>query len=173
MKFLVLKIKPGFTLIEVITVLFIISLALVGVLTLIVQSIQSQSLNKNNLIAYQLAQEGIELIRKTRDSNWRQGEDWDKDLTVGTYYMDYRDTIPHKLHNMVEGKLKQDADGFYYHHNEDTVDPDSRFTRVITLAKLNWGLFWQYGYYVRSQITWSENGRNYTYDLETLIYGWK
>jgi len=167
MKFLRRPTKSGFTLIEVITVLFVTSLGLVGVLTLIVQNIQSQSINKNNLIAYQLAQEGIELIRKTRDSNWRQGQNWDKNLDHKSYYMDYRDDKPHELHNQSEGILKQDASGFYY-HDAASSDPNSSFTRVITLDDQG-----NHAFYVRSVITWGERGRSYSYVLETMIYGWK
>lgn len=166
--------QPGFTLIEVTTILLVVSLGLIGVLTLIVQNIQNQSLNKNNLIAYQLAQEGVELIRKTRDSNWRAGNDWDKNLTAGNYYMDYRDTIPHKFSGSgsLYTRLKQDANGFYY-HDTSSSDPDSQFSRMITLARKDWFLWWQYGFYVRSRVTWVEQGRTNVYDLETLIYGWK
>jgi prepilin-type N-terminal cleavage/methylation domain-containing protein len=167
MKFLTTKIKSGFTLIEVITVLFVVSLGLVGVLTLIVQNIQSQSINKNNLIAGQLAQEGIELIRKTRDSNWRQSLDWDENLEDGTYYMDYRDSAPHELVTGDASRLKQDADGFFYHDIIGTSQT-SNFSRIITLDKED-----SHTFFVRSQVTWGEHEREYSYDLETKIYGWK
>ena len=60
----------AFTLLEVIVVLAIVSLSLLGTLSLIIQNIQVQGLNRKSLVAYQLAQEGLELIRNTRDANW-------------------------------------------------------------------------------------------------------
>ena len=95
----------GFTLIEIITVLFVVSLGLIGVLSLIIQNIQSQSINRRSIIAYQLAQEGIELVRKTRDSNWANGDIWNKNLVSGSYYMDPLDSIPQFMSNFIRPRF--------------------------------------------------------------------
>lgn len=164
----IIKPKNGFTLVEIIVVLFVISLGLVGVLTLIVQNIQSQSYNKNNLIAYQLAQEGIELIRKVRDSNWKASQPFNTNLADGEYYMDYRDATPHDaLPDPALIILKQDADGFYL-HNFNGPEPDSGFSRRLTLQNID-----NYSFRVTAQISWGGHGRNYTYYLETILYDWR
>ncbi len=160
--------KRGFTLVEIVVILFIMSMGLIGVLTLIVQNIQSQSYNKSNLIAYQLAQEGIELIRKVRDSNWRESVLYDDKLVPGEYYLDYTDTAPwpHNLDNPAELVLKQDAANFYVH------DPDAAtttpFSRLITIGAID-----DHSFQVNSLISWAEPGRNYTYNLETILYNWR
>ena len=169
MKIIGKKLKfPAFTLIEVIMVLFIISLGLVGVLSLIVQNIQSQTLNKHNLIAYQLSQEGIELIRKVRDSNWVNGVDWDTNMTEGEYFMDYLDSAPQAVVDSVnEPKLKISGEG-YYHHDKNSSDADTNFSRSIRLIAID-----DYSSYVDVSVSWGEYSRTHVYHLETVLYDWK
>jgi len=163
-----IKNKKGFTLIEVITVLLVVSLGMIGVLSLIVQNIQSQSLNKNTLIAYQLAQEGTELIRQVRDSNWRAQpvRFWRTNLLSGTYYMDYTDTVPHGAPSNPFGRLRKDADGMYISDPNAAMTP-STFTRTITIEDQAQGIL------VTTRIFWLDHGRNYVYSLEALLYDWR
>ncbi|MFA6194807.1 MAG: prepilin-type N-terminal cleavage/methylation domain-containing protein [Patescibacteria group bacterium] len=159
--------KSGFTLVEVIVILFIMSMGLVGILGLIVQNIQSQSYNKSNLIAYQLAQEGIELIRRVRDSNWRASLPYDDKLAAGQYYMDYEDAAPNAYNPaMVEQIIMgKNAANFYIHDTTATATP---FSRLITIQTID-----DHSFRVDSSITWAEHGRNYVYDLETILYNWR
>jgi len=159
--------KKGFTLIEVITVLFVISLGMVGVLSLIMQNIKSQSLNKNTLIAYQLAQEGVELIRQVRDSNWINARYWRTNLSHihSLYYMDYLDSVPNDAHNRYDGNLVQDSNGFY--HNDPSMSSTGIFSRLIRIDNSGNGIL------VTSNIYWTDHGRDYVYSLEAKLYDWK
>lgn len=159
--------QSGFSLIEVLAVLFVVSIALLGLVSLIVQNIQVQSVNKNNLIAYNLAQEGIELIRQTRDSNWRAAAAFDKDLTTGIYYIDYRDSKP-----------KQTGNGLIYLYNGFYINSTGTesgaiptiFTREIYLDK---PVYDGNPLQVRSLITWIDRGHPYRYELRTLLFNWR
>jgi len=173
----IIKAKAGFTLVEIITVLFVVSLGLVGILALITQNIQSQSYNKNNLIAYQLAQEGIELIRQVRDSNWKvvPGVSFNTNLApepdvTYQYYMDYLDSAPHDASSDTTTLtvLKQDSQGFYSHHSSSDSVP-SGFSRLITVQENSDGTYLQ----VISRVFWSDHNHKYNYDLETRLYDWK
>lgn len=168
--------KSGFSLIEIMTVLFVIALGLVGVLSLMVQNIHSQNVNKGALIAYQLSQEGIELVRRTRDSNWaaravEPARRWDRDLNPGHYIMDYRDSAPRVVGMSNQVYLKQDSSGFYYNPNgSNDPNPDSLFARYIDImpnASNSNAIF------VRSTVVWSDHGKSYSYYLETTLYDWK
>lgn len=163
-----IKKAQGFTLIEVITILFIVSLALVGILSLVVQSLNSQSYNKNNLIAYQLAQEGIELIRHVRDSNWRANQAWNNNLGAGeaVYYMDYLDTAPHPLTSPGQNILRLDSAGFYSH---DPSGTPSGFSRTMKVDSINAG----HALILVVEIAWLDHDRNYFYDLDTYLYDWR
>lgn len=156
----------GFTLIEVITVLFVVSLGLVGVLTLIVQNIQSQRFNHQNIIAYQLAQEGIELVREVRDSNWLTGANWDENLAAGTYYMDYSDSVPVTTNGGPQ-VLYLNADNLYTHASSTAVATSS-FNRLITLVDHSTS-----SKQVISKVTWSDKNKSFSYVLDTLLYDWR
>jgi len=74
----------GFTLIEVVVAIFVLIVGVVGVFTAIQNITFSSQINSSKLTAAYLAQEGIELVRNKRDSNWLAGETWDSDLPSGT-----------------------------------------------------------------------------------------
>ncbi len=154
----------GFTLIEIITVLFVVSLGLIGVLSLIIQNIQSQSINRRSIIAYQLAQEGIELVRKTRDSNWANGDIWNKNLVSGSYYMDPLDSIPQFMASFDQATLYKNDDGLYVHEVSATPTP---YKRIIVIDNLT-----AYSMRVYSRVVWSDRNKVFNYDLETLLYDW-
>ena len=67
--------KKGFTILEIILAIFILTTAIFGSFALIQQTVAGASLNQSKLIAYYLAQEGIENVKNIRDTNWLQGED--------------------------------------------------------------------------------------------------
>ena len=161
--------KKAFTLIEIITVLLVISIGMVGVLSLIVQNIQSQVINKDTLIAYQLAQEGVELIREVRDTNWRNSLNWRTQLADGNYYMDFSNPAPISAPALdkIYGNLKQDATGFYY-NNPYPLATGSLFSRIITISTQG-----DTGMLVKSNVYWTEHGKNYVYSIEAQLYDWE
>jgi len=65
-----LKKRRGETLIEVIMALFVVALGSAAATSLIVTAIQSNSFSRDNLVALNLAVEGIEAMRNIRDTNW-------------------------------------------------------------------------------------------------------
>ncbi|MEX2145041.1 MAG: prepilin-type N-terminal cleavage/methylation domain-containing protein [Candidatus Spechtbacterales bacterium] len=82
----------GFTLLEVIISVFILSIGTLTVLGLISDSLQVVSVTKKAVIAANLAQEGIEAVRGIRDGNWIQGESYDNGLTSGDSCVNYNST---------------------------------------------------------------------------------
>lgn len=69
-KTLLRKRRPGETLIEVIMALFVVAVGSAAATSLIVTAIQANSFSRDNLVALNLAVEGIEAMRNIRDSNW-------------------------------------------------------------------------------------------------------
>lgn len=164
--------KAAFSIIEIIIVLFIISIGLIGILSLIVQNIQSQNYNQGNLVAYQLSQEGIEMIRRLRDSNWKNGQDFNADLavapgTVYQYYMDYNDALPTQVFDSLPRELKIDANGFYVHDALAPSTAGSGFSRLIKVELLDASRM-----RVESAVYWNNSGRAYSYIVEALLYDW-
>lgn len=167
--------KPAFTLIEVITVLLVISLGMIGTLSLISQNIRSQSLNEKTMVAYQLAQEGIEMIRQVRDTDWIDGnDDWLTYSSDDYFCMDYTDSAPSPAaSNLSDCDLSLDSDGMYY---TSPGVSGSGFSRRITIAPdyvpTNHGLGKQKAV-VTADVYWQDHGKDYSYSLETELYDWK
>lgn len=61
--------RQGFTLLETVVALTVILAAVVGPVSLITRGLVTFSLSKNKVIAANLAQEGIELVRLIRENN--------------------------------------------------------------------------------------------------------
>lgn len=68
--------RAGFSLPEVMVAVAILATVVVAVTSLLVSVKRANTGNSNRLMAYYLAQEGLEGIRNIRDSNWLQGVDW-------------------------------------------------------------------------------------------------
>lgn len=62
--------KSGFTLLEVIVAIFILTVGVGGSFVLIQQTLSASLMVRSRLIAAYLAQEGIEIVRNIRDNNW-------------------------------------------------------------------------------------------------------
>ena len=165
------QLKSGFSIIEIIVALFIISIGMIGVLSLIVQNIQSQNVNKGALIAAQLAQEGIELIRHTRDSNWAAAQAWNTNLAPGHYIIDYRLAAPRAISFSNQEHLRQDATGYYYNPDLSTdLNPDSGYARTIDIVANPGNAS---SIYVKAAISWSDHNKNFSYVVDTILYDWK
>lgn len=156
--------RPGFTLIETVAVLFVVSVGLIGVLSLIVQNIQSQNLSKHNIISYQLAQEGVEFVRKVRDTNWKNGLTWNTGLLAGRYYMDYRDNLPHLVLSESDAKLGLSGEGYYVHSDGIYETP---FSRVIEIESID-----DNSLRIYSRVIWADRNNSFSYDLEAVLYNW-
>lgn len=166
------KNKEAFSLIEIVIVLFVISMGLIGILSLIVQNIQSQDYNKNNLIATQLSQEGIELIRRVRDNNFKQGNAFNFGLAevpgeVFSYCLDYNDA---ELTISSEAcLLRLDGDDFYVH---ETVGVSSGFSRLIKVELASEGVAENVLLKVISEVSWQSRRGTSSYTTETWLYDW-
>ena len=161
----------AFSLVEVMTVLFVIALGMVGVLNLMIQNIQSQSINKSALMAYQLAQEGIELVRHTRDSNWVAASIWNTNLAPNRYTFDYREMAPRLITFSGQENLKTDSSGYFYNPNSSVdLTKNSGYSRVIDITA---NAANPASIFVKSTVSWIDRNKNYSYVLETTLYDWK
>lgn len=62
--------RIGESLVEVILAIFVVGIGVGVATTLIVTALESNNFSRDNLIAMNLATEGIEAVRSIRDSNW-------------------------------------------------------------------------------------------------------
>ena len=67
------KIKKGFTLLEVLVAVLLLSITVAALLTLVADSITSASYGKNELTATYMGQEALDYFRNARDTKLHQG----------------------------------------------------------------------------------------------------
>ncbi len=157
----------AFSVLEMIIVIAIISIGLLGLISLATQNIKIHYINKNNLIASMLAQEGLELVRNNRDNNWRSTASiWSSNLIGdGDYVIDYTGFLDDSVDSINDSgaKLYLDANNFYVHNNTGNPTP---FSRLITVV--------DQGNYiiVFSQVKWIEGNNVQIYTAETYLYDW-
>jgi len=174
-----LKKQSAFSLLETVVVLFIVSVGLLGVLTLVVNSQKTRTLNKNALVAQYLAREGIELIRNVRDTNWLESTSsapiaWNRYIEGSpsgiNYRVSYDNFIPEPITDISEAKLQfsTGTDSNFYTHA--TGSPDSMFSRMVTITAADSAAP---SSTVSVLVQWLDQGQTYSYTLDTLLYDWR
>ena len=86
--------SKSFTLLEVILAITVLTIAVGGSFILIQQIITSISVAQSKLIASHLTQEGMEVVKNIRDTNWLKTYLWDQSLEEGDWEGDYQTAAP-------------------------------------------------------------------------------
>lgn len=153
--------KKGFTLLEGILAIFIITLGVGGAYALISQTISFGGLSSQKLIATYLAQEGIEIVRNIRDTNWLEGENWKNGLGPGDWEGDYNMT--QNLLPSANRFLNIDGNGFYG-YSGGTKTP---FKRKINLSYPQDDIL-----KVIVEVEWKERLRTHKVSAQENLYNW-
>jgi prepilin-type N-terminal cleavage/methylation domain-containing protein len=148
----------GFTLIELMVVVLVVSIGMVGVMNLIMRIFLYTRLNQAKLTASFLAQEGIEIVRNIRDTNWIEGADWDDNLDGGYHGADYQTTELSDPRCNPNVPLKFDGNFYSCVGAENT-----KFKRGITIQKGTDEIT------VQVSVTWED------YEVKAIekIYNWR
>ncbi len=163
--------NQGFTVLEIGVSLLIISVGMLGVLSLIVQNIRADDVDRNRIIASQLAQEGLELVRNQRDYNWLSEDNWIRDVAEeDSYTIDYQLDTYSGVDDISDPEtlLYLNDDGFYVHDDED--NQPSRFRRIIKVEVVDEEAA---STTVSSLVQWEDRGSTYQYVAETDLYNWR
>jgi prepilin-type N-terminal cleavage/methylation domain-containing protein len=176
-----IKKQSGFSLIETMAAVLIIVIGMVGVLSLVAQNIKAQNINKNELIASQLAQEGLEITRWKRDRSLASGSNWQnfKNIFInggsfdGSFIIDYFGNIKLSVDIIDEFDAKlniNNAADFYCHYSMDSTNCPSNpsiFSRLIEITD-------NVDYLdVKCTVQWQERGQPKQYVASTLLYDWR
>lgn len=154
----------GFTLLEVMVAIFIIIMGLGGALSLIRYTVSAAATSAARLLAANLAQEGIEVVRNIRDLNYGANgwNDWYNDPSVlGDHLVQYNSV---NLRPFSETFLNYDASGYYSYEGSGTP---TTYKRKITLTKSGAEIT------VVAEVTWSERGRSYSLVVEDRLWNWR
>lgn len=172
--------KSGFSIIEVVIALGIITVGMFGMLLLFVQNMQVRNYTKNKLVASMLAQEGIELVRNIRDQNWIDSavNSWNYGAGAGTasdiiqdgdYRVDYINGIS-DVDGISNGLLYKNG-GFYDHNNAGAA---TIFSRLIEVEENDIdGDLTNESLKLKSTVQWVQNGKTYDYVIDSMIFNWE
>jgi Tfp pilus assembly protein PilV len=163
--------NDGFSFIELLAVMFIVNVALITLISMSMQAIQTERFNRNVLIAAQLAQEGIELVRNIRDTDWQAGASPNSvfnPASDGVYAMDYTLSPATALTGGLadaNAKLYLDSSGYFSH---SSTGSSTKFRRAITI-QTNGATSTD----VSSEVQFSDGVAARNYKVETTLYDWK
>lgn len=169
--------QQGFTLIEMLAVVFIITVGLTSVFSLIQTTSFSSQLTADQLTATYLAQEGVELVRSVRETNWledrqREGDTaWDEDLEEGEWQMDYTslEQDPDFIDYDENRYLRLNNEGYNYDPGNDT-----RFRRKIIIEKEDSsGDGEDDTMKIRVEVSFESQGETYTINSQETLYNWR
>lgn len=158
------KNDSGFTLIESMIAVGLIVTGVVGVLTLVSRSIGFNGLAFNQLTAANLAQEGIEIVRNIRDTNWINGVAWDNGLADGDYQLDYSSGPPLATYDPGQTLLLDEDSGYFnYAIGKTTV-----YQRKITINHISADQI-----QVKATVSWTgRGGGNFETIVEDRLFNW-
>ncbi|MEK9158292.1 MAG: prepilin-type N-terminal cleavage/methylation domain-containing protein [Patescibacteria group bacterium] len=154
--------EKGFTLVETLVSLVILSVALIPILNLSSGVTKTSAIVRDNLIAAGLAQEGVEVVRAIRDTNWFNTREFDSGLDAGAYQVQWDST---SLLSLGGNPVLNLNNGIYTYSG----GTPTKFRRTITLTKINAGEL-----KVVSTVAWStQSSASKSLGAESHLFNWK
>lgn len=164
--------NKGFSLAEVIIAAFVIIIGIIGAMSLITYSISNVAIGKSQIIAASLAQEGMEIVRNIRDSNWieqriNSDANWNDGLDAGSHRVQYNGQ---SLVSFSDTFLQINSSGLYGYNGVGGFSggADTFFKRRIEITNVS-----ATEIKVISWVTWNERSRSYEIKAESRLYNWK
>jgi type II secretory pathway pseudopilin PulG len=186
------KHQTGQSLLEMVFAIGILLLVVAAILALTTSGVIGQKESESQIIANNLAREGIEAVRNIRDSNWLAGDNWDKGLVDQTYNTAIALFSPNSSWqlsfisaDMISGQdlLYISSDGYYGHQATPQPSPFSRYLILDSICQQTDGgqsiktacgaAEQKIGLKITANVNWVERGRKRLVNLEDLIYEWK
>lgn len=157
----------GFTLLETIVALTVIIAAMTGPIALTTRGIFDAKFAKNKLVAADLAQEGLEIIRQCRDNNILKSRAWDFSMGAGDWQADVISStlLQCPLSPFTGAALLRDSNSGLYNYVSGN---STMFTRRVTISKPAADQM-----FVVSSVTWSEGGIGRVMTLQETLYNWR
>ncbi len=152
--------SKGFTIIEVVVAIFILSIAVIGVYNAFSIVVILTADTTDRFMAAYLTQEGMEIVRNIRDNNWVSSNPngWNAGLTdcASGCEADYKtmgtDPSPLPPYGTNGNYLNIDTEGFYSYN--PVSNKETKFKRKITIMPVTG--YEDYIMKVSVQVSWDE-----------------
>ncbi len=125
------QLQKGFSFVEVIISLFVLSVGFLGIVNLSMVTLQNSYLQRDAIVASMLVQEGMELVYNVRDTNLAKSDTAFTNMSGGTYRISFESS------SLTSGsyQLSLDNSGFYGYSG---VTP-TKFSRKIIIEDISGG----------------------------------
>lgn len=159
-----LKLNKGFTLVETLVALVLVSIAMGPILIMATMSINTEARIEHSLTAANLAQEGVEVIRNIRDTNWVNLQAYDTNLPSGTWRVNWNTVGGGLIPVDANPPLLKNNGVYSYASGTPTI-----YRRTVTISKPETGHM-----IVISRVTWTErNNIDREVEVESHLYDWR
>jgi Tfp pilus assembly protein PilV len=165
----------GFTLVETLVAVLVLSFMLVASVSLLSRTIQATSVSEDRFIAVKLVQEGMAIVKAKRNKNRRAGASFDQNL-IGTWEVDSTrkgqtaagisfDVASAPPRTLCRRIAPATEAGKYWYDctSADAAPLPGDFTRVIVVQPIN-----AYSISVTCTVTW--NGGSDSVSASTVMY---
>lgn len=166
--------QKGFSLVETLVAITILLIAVVGPISLIGDSVHKIYYAKDEIIAINLAQEGIEAVRKVRDTNKLSVVAWDSGITAGYYIVDsgnisgFTSTLSATLLTTPQTVYVDTAiGGLYWQTNAVGYLPTS-FSRIVRIEQISAGVENK----ITATVIWKTGGDTGTIAVSENLFNW-
>lgn len=185
------KIKRGFTLIELVIGITLLTVGIVSVFSVALFSINLNQENMMKVQALELCREGMEIVRNIRDSNWKNnyppyhgtpiwGESLDTAKTV-LVSPSFEDNIPWivrsiDLSQKESYRVRKLAKGesYVFTHAEGEETPFYRYIEIVPLdQQLQPSTIPSDILSVTAHVLWTDGGKEKQVELSTIITNWR
>ena len=159
------KLPGGFSLLETMVAIGIIMVGLTSALVLMSSSAAAVTTVRERLVAANLVEEGFEVIRNIRDSNWLQSLSFNNNLADGVYQAAYNSPALTICPGGNCNLLLFDSGTGLYSYTSGTATP---YTRKITITNIP-----PQEIRVEVSVTWVSRNKTLTAAAEDHLFDWK
>ena len=178
-----MKSKKAFTLLEVLLAITFIAVVFTAITGLILMTIQVNRKNVRTLQATYLAQEGVEVLRYMRDSNWLQNYSWDEgeDQWGSNFGLESSETLNEFY------LIEESEDDAYWSlatfssRDEDsgtiTIANGQEFLRVIQVEfvpdETDSNVMREDALKITAVVSWTDRGEGNDVSVSTILTNWQ
>ncbi len=173
------KLSAGFTFIETVVAIAVLIVSVVAPLSLAAQGLRIARIARDQVIANYLAQEAVEFLRFTRDSDAINGNEWlesfpDDCFNGGSCVVDITDGADGTITACTGNRsgicpvIRFDETTGTYGYNEDWSA--TRFTRTV---RLTYGSDQDREISAQISVSWNDIVLERTYELHEKLFNWQ